>query len=231
MAARVLQILNRSSPPAHATRRCPAAPQAKGAVGRFFTELTARSSGGRNSSPGGARAAGAPPPPGARGGPGAGGGESSGGAAARRRSLAGGRAAGLPLSTVRAATRRATCRGPLRTPPVPWPPAHAPPPPALDNHPALAPPPIPGPTPQLLPTLEGFDPEAYLSVFHEATPADDLAAGLTSLERELGERQGQLKTLVGGPAGAGSGRGLERAGWKQVALGKAEGRQRLTRSP
>lgn len=49
---------------------------------------------------------------------------------------------------------------------------------------------------QLLPTLEGFDPEAYLAVFHEATPAPDLAAGLATLERDLGERQGQLKTLV-----------------------------------
>ncbi|KAI8462855.1 MAG: exocyst complex component Sec5-domain-containing protein [Monoraphidium minutum] len=52
------------------------------------------------------------------------------------------------------------------------------------------------PVNMLLPTLEGFDPEAYLGVFHEATPAGDLAAGLAALERELGERQGQLKTLV-----------------------------------
>lgn len=56
-----------------------------------------------------------------------------------------------------------------------------------------APPRLPS---QLLPTLEGFDPEAYLAVFHEGTSAEELAGGLEALERELGERQGQLQTLV-----------------------------------
>jgi hypothetical protein len=62
---------------------------------------------------------------------------------------------------------------------------------------------------QLLPTMEGFDPEAYLAVFHEATAVEDLSVGLTSLEAELGERQGQLKTLVR-PCGLGRLRGAAR---------------------
>jgi hypothetical protein len=49
---------------------------------------------------------------------------------------------------------------------------------------------------QLLPTMEGFDPEAYLAVFHENTSANELAIGAQTLERELGEGAGQLKQLV-----------------------------------
>jgi hypothetical protein len=49
---------------------------------------------------------------------------------------------------------------------------------------------------KLLPCEEGFDPEAYLAIFHEASSAQELAAGLRALDRELGERTGQLKQLV-----------------------------------
>ena len=49
---------------------------------------------------------------------------------------------------------------------------------------------------QLLPTMEGFDPEAYLAVFHENTSATELAIGAQTLEKELGEGAGQLKQLV-----------------------------------
>ncbi|GBF96117.1 hypothetical protein Rsub_08993 [Raphidocelis subcapitata] len=48
----------------------------------------------------------------------------------------------------------------------------------------------------LLPTAEGFEPEAYLGVFHAPTPGEELVAGRVALERGLGERAGQLKTLV-----------------------------------
>jgi hypothetical protein len=51
-------------------------------------------------------------------------------------------------------------------------------------------------THQLLPTAEGFDPEAYLGVFHASTTEEELAEGRVALERDLGERAGQLKTLV-----------------------------------
>jgi hypothetical protein len=51
---------------------------------------------------------------------------------------------------------------------------------------------------KLLPCEEGFDPEAYLAIFHEASSAGELAAGLRALDRELGERTGQLKQLVSG---------------------------------
>ena len=48
-------------------------------------------------------------------------------------------------------------------------------------------------------------------MFHEATPAEELAVGLATLETELGERQGQLQQLVrwagpGGHQGAGAAR-------------------------
>lgn len=49
---------------------------------------------------------------------------------------------------------------------------------------------------RLLPSEEGFDGEAYLAVFHAASTAGELAAGLRALERELGESTGQLKQLV-----------------------------------
>uniref|UniRef100_A0A383VH62 Exocyst complex component SEC5 n=1 Tax=Tetradesmus obliquus TaxID=3088 RepID=A0A383VH62_TETOB len=49
---------------------------------------------------------------------------------------------------------------------------------------------------KLLPSEEGFDPEAYLAIFHEASSAPQLAQGLRVLEHELGERTGQLKQLV-----------------------------------
>jgi hypothetical protein len=49
---------------------------------------------------------------------------------------------------------------------------------------------------KLLPCEEGFDPEAYLAIFHEASSAGELASGLRQLDRELGERTGQLKQLV-----------------------------------
>lgn len=52
------------------------------------------------------------------------------------------------------------------------------------------------PASKLLPSAEGFDPEAYLAVFHEGSTAADLAKGLRALERELGESTGQLKQLV-----------------------------------
>ncbi len=52
------------------------------------------------------------------------------------------------------------------------------------------------PPSKLLPSEEDFDPEAYLAVFHEGSSMDDLRSGLRALERELGERKGQLKQLV-----------------------------------
>lgn len=51
---------------------------------------------------------------------------------------------------------------------------------------------------KLLPCEEGFDPEAYLAIFHEKSSSAELASGLRALERELGERTGQLKQLVRG---------------------------------
>jgi hypothetical protein len=55
-----------------------------------------------------------------------------------------------------------------------------------------------GPIPRdkLLPSEEGFDPEAYLAIFHGESSAPQLAAGVRALERELGESTGQLKQLV-----------------------------------
>eukprot|EP00879_Flechtneria_rotunda_P018324 GHRR01019221.1.p1 GENE.GHRR01019221.1~~GHRR01019221.1.p1 ORF type:complete len:279 (+),score=98.16 GHRR01019221.1:542-1378(+) len=52
------------------------------------------------------------------------------------------------------------------------------------------------PANRLLPSEEGFDPEAYLAVFHGSSMAAELKAGLKALEQELGERTGQLKQLV-----------------------------------
>ncbi|KAF6265699.1 exocyst complex component Sec5-domain-containing protein [Scenedesmus sp. NREL 46B-D3] len=49
---------------------------------------------------------------------------------------------------------------------------------------------------KLLLCEEGFEPGAYLAVFHEGSSAGELAAGLRALDRELGERTGQLKQLV-----------------------------------
>jgi hypothetical protein len=84
----------------------------------------------------------------------------------------------------------------------------APPPPPAPPLPTLHP-------YQLLPTEEGFQPEAYLAVFHEGTSAAQLAAGSRALERELGEGAGQLKQLVGG-----------RAWWREaVACGRVVGWQ------
>ncbi|KIZ03142.1 Exocyst complex component 2 [Monoraphidium neglectum] len=116
--------------------------QAKGAVGRFFSELTARGGGSGGGKDGGRSHA-----RGSAGGPSGSGRPVDSSPSTRRRTSVASRASNLPTN-------------------------------------------------MLLPTMEGFDPEAYLAVFHEATSPADLAAGLTTLERELGERQGQLKTLV-----------------------------------
>lgn len=52
------------------------------------------------------------------------------------------------------------------------------------------------PREKLLPSEEGFDPEAYLAIFHGQSSTSQLSEGVRALERELGESTGQLKQLV-----------------------------------
>lgn len=48
----------------------------------------------------------------------------------------------------------------------------------------------------MLPSADGFDPDAYLAVFHDTTTLPELQAGMRTLDKELSERTGQLKQLV-----------------------------------
>jgi hypothetical protein len=135
--------------------------QGKGAVGRFFSELTRNTAAAAAAADGGGGYSSSPSP----------GGRLSAAAAAAVASAGGGggsSAAGLDThsSAAAAMTRQGSgAGGPL----------------------AAA---------RLLPSSLAFDPATYLAVFHGGSSASQLAAGVRSLERQLGESTGQLKQLV-----------------------------------